>query len=143
MNYRKLIRSKTPRTIDMALKWCQVKEDWIEHTYKNFVKIRGTNDEKYDASIKICKGDFVDSICWDNLTWEEEKKWKRVTDWVNWFTKTYIPISEMYKQNVRYGYTPDLIRTKIKHAYFILLPEKTQNRLVEFLIKYIIEDATN
>lgn len=37
--YRQMLRDKMPSMMDLALRYCKAKADWIEHCYNNFIRV--------------------------------------------------------------------------------------------------------
>ena len=91
-----MLRDRCPETVDLALKWCNAKTRWVDHAYKNFVKIYAAKQERYNAT-RITLGiakyyrnfDFDKSINWDDLTDDEANYWYNISKKVRWFTKNF------------------------------------------------------
>ena len=94
--YKEMLRDRCPQTVDFALKWCNAKTRWVEHAYRNFVKIYLDKNERKNAT-RITLGiakyyrNFVfdKSINWDDLTNEEANYWYGVSKEVEWFTTNF------------------------------------------------------
>lgn len=94
--YKEMLRDRCPETVDFALKWCNAKTRWVEHAYKNFIKIYVAKDERKRAT-RITLGiakyyrNFVfdKSINWDDLTDDEANYWYEISKTVKWFTTNF------------------------------------------------------
>ena len=111
-----MLRDRTPKLVNFALKWCKVKEAWLDHVYKNFIWLYVSNEERLVATRRVLgykypedmkKKDklfvFEDTIAWDSLTTEETESWKRVAKWVSWFQITVPAIENSYKISKKMG----------------------------------------
>lgn len=155
MGYKGMLRDRCPDVVNYALKWQKAKERWINHAYKNFIRIYTDNNERYHAT-RITLGiakyyrnfEFDKSIDWDNCTDEEIIFWQRVSSWVQWFKKHYASIKKMYITSVESGKDEQTIKVNIVLKWLgSLLPtedsteEEKQAKykyvddLVDFLIK--------
>ena len=153
--YKGMLRDRCPQTVNYALKWQKAKERWIEHAYVNFIKFYCDNNERKHAT-RIVLGiakfyrnfEFDKSIDWDNLSDEEKNYWKRVSSWVNWFSKKYKYMKNMYETSREAGKNEFDIKVELINGYLSkLLPSENMseeekeakykyvNDLVEFLIK--------
>lgn len=102
--YRGMLRDRLPATVNLALKWCEAKTKWIDLVYNQSIKFC-TNKELRDSQCRHILGisstkrgfEFHDTIEWDKLSEEDKTYWKWAEEWVNWFTKNYISIEEIYK----------------------------------------------
>jgi hypothetical protein len=92
--------------------------------------------------------EFDKSIDWDNLSPEETVYWKRVSSWVEWFSKKYMYIENAYILSQQAGKGEFDIKVEIINSYLGSLlpsPDMTQeekqakykyvDNLVDFLIK--------
>ena len=94
--YKEMLRDRCPETVDFALKWRNAKTRWVEHAYRNFVKIYVAKTER-DHAARITLGiakyyrNFVfdKSINWDDLTDEEANYWYNISKEVKWFTTNF------------------------------------------------------
>lgn len=100
--YRKLISDRIPATWDVALRWCKCRQRYIERIYDLGVKPYNTDvmhsrKQKDDLKLEYVnrtlnakRTKFIDTLELDRLlrpeTVEEHDSWKKVADWVNWFT---------------------------------------------------------
>ena len=152
--YKGMLRDRCPEVVNYALKWQKAKERWIDHTYANFIKIYCDNEERKHTT-RIILGiakfyrnfEFDKSIDWENLTDEDRIYWKRVSSWVDWFTKKYSYIENLYEASRIAGKNDFEIKVEIIKGYLsALLPKETDDEelkqakykyvdnLVEFLI---------
>lgn len=159
--YKGMLRDRCPKVVDYALKWQKAKERWIDHAYVNFIKFYVDKNERNHAT-RIILGiakfyrnfDFDKSIDWDNLSKEEEKYWKRISSWVNWFMQTYAYIENAYKISRDNGKAEFDIKVELITGYLSeLLPTNDMtdeekeakyryvDRLVDFLIKCFNNDV--
>jgi hypothetical protein len=150
-----MLRDRCPTVVNYALKWQKAKERWIDHTYRNFIRIFCVKNERYHTTrmiLGIAKNnrtfEFEKSIDWDNLSAEEKVYWKRVLSWVDWFNANYSVINTEYKSSLDSGI--DEFTTKvniISNHLSSLLPDETEDKeekqakyeyvdkLVNFLIR--------
>lgn len=100
--YRKLISDRIPATWDVALRWCKCRQRYIERIYDLGVKPYNTDvmhsrKQKDDLKLEYVnhtlnakKTKFIDTLELDRLfkpeTLEDYYSWKKVADWVSWFT---------------------------------------------------------
>lgn len=139
--YKGMLRDRLPKTVDIALKWCKAKEQWINHTYDNFIGIFSENKEKNNAT-KVILGistryksfDFHKTIMWDNMTEIEIQHWKNVESWVNWFRTNYIYIQNEVNNSLILGVEINVIKQKIKKNFLSQLNEEWQDKLCNYLI---------
>lgn len=138
--YRGMLRDRLPATINLALKWCEAKTEWIDLVYKQSIQFC-TNKELRDSQCRHILGissnkpnfEFHDTIEWDKLTDDEKKHWEWVEGWVTWFSSNYLDIEQMYKTLKLKGETN--IMSKIEEEYYPTLSNK--NKLSETLLDYI------
>ena len=151
--YKQMLRDRCPKVVNYALKWCKVKEAWLDHVYKNFIWV--FSDKKLRLSMTHdllghnSKKRFVfeDTIDWDNLTKNEETHWKKVCSWVSWFQKEYQFIENEYsvskklghdildiKRSIMLNYLYDWCPTKEDDAKTKERKNKQINTFVDFLI---------
>ena len=75
---------------------------------------------------------FSETINWQKLLIEDRDMydyWKVVSDWVDWFSKSHIPIESTYKHCVQWGMKESEIIPILMSKYNI------ERKLTEFLIK--------
>lgn len=130
--YKGMLRDRCPRTIDIALKWCKAKNNWVDHVYSSFIRIFCDNKCRNEAvravlgiSSKNRSFNFHDTIDWDNLTDEDAEYWKYVEEWVVWFQKSYMGLENSYSISLSVG--------KYNYESF-----KRNHNLDDELAKYII-----
>ena len=152
--YRWMLRNKCPKVVNYALKWQKAKERWIEHAYRNFIRIYSDNNERYHTT-RIILGiakyyrnfDFDKSIDWDNITSEDTEYWKNVSSWVTWFMKQYAYMENMYSISLNAGKDEFDIKVELINSYLSDLlpsPDMTEeekqakyeyvDKLVDFLV---------
>ena len=139
--YKEMLRDRLPVTVNFALKWCKAKERWLDHVYNSSVNIYEDKDCRKEAtriilglSKKNRQFNFHDTIDWDNLTEDDQKYWKYVEEWVDWFRKTYLYIQNEYTNSLTLGLHMDMIKTKIKSNFLMNLDEEWKEKLCNYLI---------
>ena len=152
--YKGMLRDRCPATTNYALKWQKAKERWINHTYRNFIRIFCDKEER-DRVTRIILGgknnndfEFKKSIDWDNLSDEERSYWERVVTWIDWFDANYSVIKAEYKSSLEKGVDEFTIKVNIINNHLSdLLPDKQAeedekqakyeyvDKLVDYLIK--------
>lgn len=153
--YKGMLRDRIPQSVNYALKWRKAKERWIEHAYQNFIKFYCNKQDK-DLAARITLGiaknyrefEFDKSIEWDNLTPKEEKYWKIVSSYVEWFDSKYNEVKKLYEISRKNGKDEFDIKIEIINRYLSeLLPDETESEenkeakykyvddFVDFLIK--------
>lgn len=166
-----MLRDRVPKVVDYALKWQKAKERWINHTYRQFIGIYTSNEERKKATrivlclryTKVGQGrnkhikeeqffEFDKSIDWDNLTEEEYVYWKRVSSWVEWFRTKYAYIEAAYKTSRSIGKNDKDIRVEIICDYLsALLPaqdvtdeeKEAMYQYVDNLVEFLIKCFEN
>ena len=155
-----MLRDRTPKFVNFALKFCKVKEAWLNHVYKNWIWLYVSNEERLAATRSVLgykKGmprEFVfeDTIAWDSLSPEESKEWKRIAKWVSWFQCTVPTIWDQYKDSKQKGAELiDLKRTIMLNwlsEYFPTTEDdaktrKMKNKFVNELADYLIDCFEN
>lgn len=142
--YKNMLRDRVPQTVNMALKFCKVKERWLEHVYKSEICVYPIKDKQNRyATTRMILGiskhernfDFHKSIDWDNITPGERTYWARIEAWVNWFTRKYMYIKNTYDISLSCGKNEDSIKETIIHEYLWQLSPYWRNKLANFLIK--------
>ena len=147
--YKAMIRDRCPRTVDLALKWCKVKTEWVEHVYYHFVWFLIDKQDRNDqvrslmGLAKYSRGfNFDETIDWYNIDKDEAEYWENISTWVKWFEQNVVPIAEVYNtQLLKYGGIEDArIRS---HIYEKMLNEQKgvspeiQEKLYDYLIDHI------
>ena len=124
--YKQMLRDRVPKVVNFALRWCKAKEAWLNHVYSNWIWIYKSNEERLKVTKTLLGLDkkprefkFADTILWDNLSKDEEKRWKSIVSWVSWFQKEYQFIENEYSISMKNGY--DIVDIKrgimINHLY--------------------------
>lgn len=139
-----MLRDRTPKLVNFALKWCKVKEAWLDHVYKNWIWIYVDNKERLEATRRVLGYKypkdmknkrrffkFEDTIAWDSLTTEETESWKRVAKWVSWFCNTVPNIKEEYEISKNKGTDiVDIKRGIMLNYLYVYLPTKEDKQEV-------------
>lgn len=151
-----MLRDRTPKLVSFALKWCKVKEAWLDHVYKNWIWLYVSNKERLEATKRILgytsnnkrEFKFEDTIAWDSLSPDETSEWESVAKWVSWFQSTVPYIENEYNISKKKGV--DIIDIKrsimINHLYDYLPTKedsektrKKKNLYVNTLTDYLID----
>ena len=82
-----MLRNRLPDYVDLALKWCKVKELWINHVYDSQINIYADKQERYNAT-RIALGlsskerifKFEDSIDWVWISEEEKERFAEILE---------------------------------------------------------------
>lgn len=104
-SYKEMLRNRIPIELDLTLKWCKCKTQWVNYVYSEFVQIFSDKKERdktirYILKKKIMpdpygtykdKFDFHGCINWDWLDKNDEEYWRTVEEWFNWFDH-YVPL---------------------------------------------------
>ena len=142
--YKEMLRDRCPTVINFALIWCKAKTAWINHVYENSIAIYKSKADRNEAtriilgiSKKNRKGfEFEYTITWDNLTEEEEKIWKSVAKWVDWFSKSFLAIYDHYNFLRGRGSTEEEVKKYYFDAYVKSFDNTAEaNRFVKYLIE--------
>ena len=125
--YKQMLRDRCPKTVSLALRWCHVKEAWLDHVYKNWIWIYSSKEERLKAAKRLLGYNdgkprqfiFEDTIMWENLTSKEKEVWTNVKSWVSWFQKEYVYVENAYSISKRKGYDLTDIKREImiNHLY--------------------------
>ena len=73
-----MLRNRLPVYADIALKWCRVKEFWLNHVYNSQINLFSDKQDRYNAT-RIVLGlsskervfKFEDSVDWSWITEED------------------------------------------------------------------------
>jgi hypothetical protein len=158
--YRQMLRDRLPRYVNDALKWCKVKEAWLDHVYKNFIWIYSNNEERLAETRRVLgykeysprEFKFEDTIDWDNLNNDETKRWKEVQQWVSWFTTTVPYIEDDYISYKKKGQTLLVIKQTLMIKWFKwLFPTledsiktiEKKNKDINAILDYLIDCFEN
>ena len=140
--YKEMLRDRIPITVNIALKWCNAKQKWIDHSYNQFVKVFKSKTDRYETT-RIILGiskkqrdfNFNKSIDWDSLTEEQKLYWNRIESWVIWFKKMYSYIVNDYEVSLKMGKDISTLKGEIISKYLTSLDPVTQERFANYLIK--------
>jgi hypothetical protein len=155
-----MLRDRCPKLVSLALKYCKVKEAWLDHVYKNFIWLYVSNKERLAATRRVLgyhddkprEFKFEDTILWDNLTPEEKEGWENVQSWVSWFQRVVPYIENEYeiskksgtdmidiKQGIMLNWLYEMCPTKEDDNETREKKNKEINNLVDLLINYFEE----
>ena len=139
--YIAMLRDRVPYVVNLALKWCQIKERWLKHVYDSQIGIYDSKNERYNATrivLGIQKGhkpfDFHSTIDWYNLSDEDKKTWSYVEGWIKWFSSCYMYIKNAYEISISNGKSKDSAKAEIIDNYLNSLDPAWQDKLATFLI---------
>lgn len=114
-----MLRDRTPKVVNFALKWCKCKEMWLNHVYENWIRIYSSKEERNKTTRMLLGLDknprqfiFADTIMKDNLTEEEKDFWENVINWVSWFQLQYGYIENTYCISKKLG--KDIVKIKLE-----------------------------
>lgn len=141
MGYKGILRDRVPTVVNFALKWCEMKNAWVEHVYNAFIKMYKEKEDR-ERAVKIILGlskkglpvnfDFAKTIDWDNMTDEEKTKWEWCEQWVQWFQQMFLYIHNVYKNNSE---ADEAFIKEIKTRYLNTLDAQTADNLAKYLLK--------
>lgn len=139
--YKAMLRDRVPFVVNLALKWCNAKGNWVDHVYDSQISIYANKEDRYDATRHVLglkkhnrEFDFHKSIDWDNITSEESEYWRQIEVWVTWFKVNHIYIKNIYDGSVEKGKSIDVIRDEIKNYLSSSVDPSLWDKLVTFLI---------
>lgn len=139
--YKAMLRDRVPFVVNLALKWCSAKGNWVDHVYDSQISIYATKEDRYDATRHVLglkkhnrEFDFHKSIDWDNITSEESEYWRQIEVWVTWFKVNHIYIKNIYDGSVEKGKSIDIIKDEIKNYLSSSVDPSLWDKLVTFLI---------
>jgi hypothetical protein len=155
-----MLRDRLPRYVSDALKWCKVKEAWLDHVYKNFIWLYSSNKERLAQTRRVLgyndnlprEFKFEDTIDWQNLDDNETKHWKEVKQWVSWFTKTVPNIEDDYISHKKKGLDTSTIKYALMLKWFKWLFPTTEdsaktiekkNKDINAILDYLIDCFEN
>ncbi len=155
-----MLRDRLPRYVSDALKWCKVKEAWLDHVYKNFIWLYSSNEERLAQTRSVLgykehlprEFKFEDTIDWQNLDDAETKRWKEVQQWVSWFTTTVPCIEDDYISYKNKGLTTETIKYTLMLKWFKWLFPTTEdsaktiekkNKDINAILDYLIDCFEN
>lgn len=135
-----MLRDRLPSTVDLALRWTQSKNKWIDHVYAHFIGIFKSKEDR-NSTTRVILGlssrsrnfDFHKTIDWDCLDTSEKEEWKRVEGWVNWFQSNMVEIDNTIEvTNITYG---DKHQEISKLSIFNNCDPNWKNELIDFILK--------
>lgn len=142
--YKEMLRDRLPVYVDIALKWCHVKELWINHVYNSQINIYADKLERYNAthivlglSSKERIFKFEESIDWVWASEEEKERMRPAIGWVNFF-KYYFPyIENAWKINLSLGKTEQEFIQELSSGYLKNVSESIKDKLAKFITNYL------
>ena len=139
--YKAMLRDRLPYVVNLALKWCNAKNSWVNHVYDAQISIYACNKDRNDATRHVLGlkkhnryFDFHKSIDWDNLDETEANYWKQIEIWVTWFKMNHIYIKNIYDCSIEKGKSIDDIKNEIKNYLSSSVDPSLWDKLVTFLI---------
>lgn len=144
--YKAMLRDRVPYVVNLALKWCNSKEKWVQHVYDSQIKMYASNSAK-DYMTRDILGlnknsgpfDFHRSIDWENISNENTKHWQHVEGWVTWFSHNYAYMKNTYEISIASGKDVDSIKDELKSSALSSVDPDWQDRLATFLITSFVE----
>lgn len=142
--YKEMLRNRLPDYVDLALKWCKVKELWINHVYDSQINIYADKQERYNAT-RIALGlsskerifKFEDSIDWVWITEEEKERLKPAIGWINFFKTIFPYIENKWKVNLSLGKTEQEFIDELSSGYLKTVNDSVRNKLAVFITNYL------
>lgn len=142
--YKEMLRNRLPDYVDLALKWCRVKELWINLVYNSQINILVDKQERYNTT-RIILGlsskrrvfDFEDSIDWDWISEEEKARMKPAIGWINFFKATFPYIENKWKVNLSLGKTEQDFIEELSSEYLKTVNDSIKNKLAVFITNYL------
>lgn len=142
--YKEMLRDRLPVYVDIALKWCHVKELWINHVYNSQINIYADKQERYNAT-RIVLGlsskerifKFEESIDWAWASEEEKERMRPAIGWVNFF-KHYFPyIENAWEINLSLGKTEQEFIQELSSGYLKNVSKSIKDKLAKFITNYL------
>ncbi len=135
-----MLQDKCPKTVDIALKWCKAKTNWVNQAYDNYVNIFVDKKDRLEAAKSILgiqrkhvyTFEFHDTIAWHSFNEEETKYWKSIENWVNWFTEYFQFVKSYVKVNATVGETTTA--KAIQDRFLKKYDEEEGKKLSEYLL---------
>lgn len=139
-----MLRDRIPVVDNAALKWCGAKTKWINYVYDTYMKFLIDKSDRNSVCrniLGLAKSNrnfvFHKTIEWSDLSEEETKYWKNVNNWVEWFEKTLILISDERKIKILKGFEEEEIKAHICAKFMNNLSPEWQNKLYDYCLYYI------
>ena len=126
-----MLRDRLPVYVDIALKWCHVKELWINHVYNSQINIYTDKPERYNAT-RIVLG-----LSSKERIFKFEESIRPAIGWVNFF-KYYFPyIDNTWKINLSLGKTEQEFIQELSSGYLKNVSESIKDKLAKFITNYL------
>lgn len=143
-SYKKMLRDRTPKVVDMALRWCKAKECWLNHVYDHFINIYAEKEMRYEAtrivlgiSGKYHNFDFNKTIDWEDLDDKDKEAWQSIADWVKWFQTELMAIEQTYNL-----YKDEYNRTELEMFIVDRHINVENDELAYKLVKFILDNLS-
>lgn len=144
IGYKAMLSDRLPYVVNIALKWCESKGRWVEHVYNTQVKIYVKKSDK-DYAVRCVLGiakrhpefNFNDTIDWNNLSEDDNSHWKWVSDWVNWFQKSFCDIENIIKTSRLIGMLENDIIKEVCTTYLKNMEQESAEKLAKYILKNI------
>lgn len=142
--YKEMLRNRLPVYVDLALRWCHVKELWINHVYDSQINIYANKQERYNAT-RIVLGlsskervfKFEDSIDWVWISEEEKERIQPAIGWINFFKATFPYIENKWKVNLSLGKSEQDFIEELSSGYLKTVNDSIKNKLAVFITNYL------
>ena len=142
--YKEMLRNRLPDYVDLALKWCRVKELWINLVYNSQINILVDKQDRYNTT-RIILGlssksrvfDFEDSIDWTWISEEERARMRPAIGWINFFKVNFPYIENKWKVNLSLGKTEQEFIDELSSGYLKTVNDSIRNKLAVFITNYL------
>jgi hypothetical protein len=142
--YKEMLRNRLPDYVDLALKWCRVKELWINLVYNSQINILVNKQDRYNTT-RIILGlssksrvfDFEDSIDWTWISEEERARMRPAVGWINFFKVNFPYIENKWKVNLSLGKTEQEFIEELSSGYLKTVNDSVRNKLAVFITNYL------
>ena len=139
-----MLRNRLPDYVDLALKWCRVKELWINLVYNSQINILVDKQDRYNTT-RIILGlssksrvfDFEDSIDWTWISEEERARMRPAIGWINFFKVNFPYIENKWKVNLSLGKTEQEFIDELSSGYLKTVNDSIRNKLAVFITNYL------
>nr|DAJ78038.1 MAG TPA: hypothetical protein [Caudoviricetes sp.] len=139
-----MLRNRLPDYVDLALKWCRVKELWINLVYNSQINILVNKQDRYNTT-RIILGlssksrvfDFEDSIDWTWISEEERARMRPAVGWINFFKVNFPYIENKWKVNLSLGKTEQEFIEELSSGYLKTVNDSVRNKLAVFITNYL------